>query len=201
MNLKTKKILFFIMKIFLFLYDEFSDFEIVQALLLLRKNVLTTVGFEKGLVKSVGQLKIEADISIEELMTSEVDLLLIPGGEPKHFIRNKEFNEKMKVMNKKLQILHKEGKIIAAICGGPTFLANAGILDNKTCTASISEDERIFYKNSNFTGNDIEIDSNILTAQGQAFTEFAVELAKLCNALETEKDMEEAIRWFRNVKD
>ncbi|HUU77558.1 MAG TPA: DJ-1/PfpI family protein [candidate division Zixibacteria bacterium] len=189
------------MKIFLFLYDKFSDFEIVQALLILRENVLTTVGFEKGLVKSIGQLKVEAEISIEELIIDEVDLLLIPGGEPKHFIRNKDFNEKIKVLNKKLQILDMKGKIIAAICGGPTFLANAGILDNKTCTASISEDERIFYKNSNLSENDFVIDGNILTAQGQAFTEFAVQLAKLCNTFETEKEMEEAIKWFRNVKD
>ena len=95
------------------LYDEFSDFEIIQLLLILREHPLTTIGFEKGYVKSIGQLKIYADISIDEFNTNEADLFIIPGGEPKNFIRNKNYSMQIGILNKKLLRLANDKKIIA----------------------------------------------------------------------------------------
>ena len=188
------------MNVFMFIYDKFSDFEITQLLLLLHKESLVTVGFEKGLVESYGHLKVHADQSIDELDISKVDLFIIPGGEPKHFIRDENYSEKIKKLNQKLQSLSKDRKLIAAICGGPTFLANAGILDKIKSTSSKSEDEDIYYQNTIFTDEDIEISGNIITAKGQAFTEFAVAVAKECGVLKSNEEVEEAISWFRNKK-
>lgn len=186
------------MKVFMLLYDDFSDFEITQLLLLLREHPLTTVGFKKEFVKSIGQLKVIADISIEELNIKDVDLFIIPGGEPKNFINDKAYSKKIKILNKKLQQIIENKKIIAAICGGPTFLANAGILNGINCTASIADDEKLYYENTNFKDTDIEINSNIITAKGQAFTEFAVAVAQICDIIKTTKEAKSAIAWFRN---
>lgn len=72
---------------YLFLYDQFAEFEIVQALLLLRDNyTLTTVGFQKGLINSFSNLKMESSMAIEDVNINEVDVFIIPGGEPKDFI-------------------------------------------------------------------------------------------------------------------
>ena len=188
------------MKIYVFLYNDFSDFEIVQALLLLKESKLITVGFEKGLIKSIGQLKVEVELSIDDLKTNNIDLFLIPGGEPKNFIRDNKYSKKLKILNEKMRELHNNNKIIAAICGGPTFLAYAGLLKNKKCTASISDDEKEYYEDSIFTNEDLEFDKQILTAKGNAFTEFAIELASIFNILKSEEEKIEAINWFRNKK-
>ncbi|NHJ39232.1 MAG: hypothetical protein FK731_04305 [Asgard group archaeon] len=187
------------MKVFVFLYDDFSDFEITQLLLLIRNNPVKTIGFDKNYVESIGQLKVLTDETIEEFNAKDADLFIIPGGEPKNFIKNVKYTNKIKILNQKLQQLFKNKKIIAAICGGPTFLANAGILDGINTTASISDEERIYYQNTNFTNSDLEIDGNIITAKGQAFTEFAIAVAIKCGCLE-EKDAQEALAWFRNEK-
>ena len=188
------------MDIYLFLYDKFVEFEVSQTLLILNKNLLTTVSFERGLVCSVENLKVQADLSIEELDIDKVDVFIIPGGEPKHFIADPKYAKKLMILNKKLVKLAKQGKIIAAICGGPTFLAYAKVLDNIKCTATISNDEQVFYKKSIFTNSDIETHNNIITAKGQAFTEFAATIARHCNIFKTEKEMQEMIDWFRNKK-
>ncbi|HUT79631.1 MAG TPA: DJ-1/PfpI family protein [Candidatus Bathyarchaeia archaeon] len=184
----------------LFLYNDFAEFEISQLLLLFRNQPLITVGFSKGLVKSEGNLQVNADISIDDLKIEEVEIFIIPGGEPKEFIRNNDYKNKITVLNAKLKKILSNGSIIGAICGGPTFLANAGVLDGKKCTASIAEDEREFYKNALFNDTDLVIDNNIITAKGQAFTEFAVNVARKSGLLKTEEEMIEAINWFRNVK-
>ncbi|MCG3252941.1 MAG: DJ-1/PfpI family protein [Candidatus Heimdallarchaeota archaeon] len=187
---------------YLFLYDQFVDFEVIQALLLLRDNYnLTTVGFQKGLVDSFSNLKVEASVAIEDVNIGDVDVFIIPGGEPKDFIRNEKYTKKIQNLNDKLIALAKNEKIIAAICGGPTFLANAGILDGNNCTASIdNEGEEKFYEKSTFKDTDYVLDKNILTAQGHAFTDFAVQLAKLCGVLKTDEEVEQTRNWLRNIE-
>ncbi len=187
---------------YLFLYDQFADFEVIQALLLLRDNYnLTTVGFQKGLVDSFSNLRVEASMTIEDIDAANVDVFIIPGGEPKDFIRNDKYSKKIQSLNDKLIALAKSGKIIAAICGGPTFLANAGILDGNNCTASIdNEGEEKFYEKSTFKDSDYVLDKNILTAKGHAFTDFAVQLAKLCGVLKTDEEIEQTRNWLRNVE-
>ena len=187
---------------YLFLYDQFVDFEVIQALLLLRDNYnLTTVGFQKGLVDSFSNLKVEASVAIEDVNIGDVDGFIIPGGEPKDFIRNEKYTKKIQNLNDKLIALAKNEKIIAAICGGPTFLANAGILDGNNCTASIdNEGEEKFYEKSTFKDTDYVLDKNILTAQGHAFTDFAVQLAKLCGVLKTDEEVEQTRNWLRNIE-
>jgi protein deglycase len=146
-------------------------------------------------------LRVVADKLLSELNPDECDLFLIPGGEPKLLIKNPEMKEHVSLLNKILQDLNQKGKKIAAICGGPTFLANSGILDGKKCTASISEEENEYYKNSLLKNEDIIQDGNILTSQGQAFTEFAIEVSKMLNLFENESEALNMLNWFRNKKE
>ncbi|MHA1124857.1 MAG: DJ-1/PfpI family protein [Candidatus Heimdallarchaeota archaeon] len=186
---------------YVFLYNKFADFEISQVLLLLIKDYnIITVGFEEGLVRSYSNLQVKAEIAIQNLDVNEVDIFIIPGGEPKEIIGNDAYDNRVSILNEKLMQLNEKGKIIAAVCGGPTFLANAGILDNIKCTASISEDEEKFYTKSKFSKEDFVVDGNILTAQGQAFSEFAVQLARMCDVIKTNEEMKSTLDWLRNKK-
>lgn len=184
---------------YVFLYNKFADFEISQALLLLIKDYnIITVGFKEGLVRSYSNLQVKADIAIQTLDVDEVDIFIIPGGEPKKIIWDDAFDTKVSILNEKLVQLNEKGKIIAAICGGPTFLAYAGILDNIKCTASINDDEKKFYEKSKFSNEDFVIDKNILTAQGHTFSKFAVQLARMGESILTDTEMESTLDWLRN---
>lgn len=72
------------------------------------------------------------------------------------------------------------GKVIGAICIAPSILANAGILSGKRVTAFPAEKENLEQKGAIFTGNEVEVDGNIVTANGpEASEEFAEAIAKL----------------------
>lgn len=71
-------------------------------------------------------------------------------------------------------------KLICAICIAPVTLANAGILDGKKATVFRSEVKAIKKKGAIYTGKAVEVDGNIITAEGpQAATEFGQTIINL----------------------
>jgi hypothetical protein len=46
----------------------------------------------------------------------------------------------------------------------------------------------------------VVVDGNIITAQGQAYVEFAIELARQMGLCEKEEDYENALKWFKNIR-
>jgi putative intracellular protease/amidase len=110
------------MNTYMFLYDGFADFEITPFLLFLReKTEVITFSFEKGVQKSEEQLRVVVDLSLSEVDPDDVDLLILPGGDPEPFRDRTDFHNLLKNV-------YKRRKLIAAICGGSGFLAHAGLL-------------------------------------------------------------------------
>lgn len=71
-------------------------------------------------------------------------------------------------------------KITSAICIAPSILANAGILKGKKVTSYSSEKENLTAKGATYTGNDVEVDGKIITANGpNAAHEFGKKIAEL----------------------
>ena len=72
-------------------------------------------------------------------------------------------------------------KLVCAICAAPSILANAGLLEGKNVTCWEGESENLKTKGANYTGNEVEQDDRIITANGpeaaRAFGE------KICEAL------------------
>ncbi|GAJ17159.1 unnamed protein product, partial [marine sediment metagenome] len=68
----------------------------------------------------------------------------------------------------------------SAICIAPVTLANAGILDKKKATVFRSEVKAIKRKGAIYTGKVVEVDGNIITAEGpQAAEEFGKTIINL----------------------
>ena len=57
-------------------------------------------------------------------------------------------------------------KVIGAICIAPITLANTGILQGKRATVFKSEVAKLIAKGATYTGNNVEYDGNIVTANG-----------------------------------
>jgi protease I len=59
--------------------------------------------------------------------------------------------------------MHKNGKVVSAICLAPVILANAGVLNNKKATVSGQEAKTIEAKGAIYTQPGVTVDGNIVT--------------------------------------
>jgi len=72
------------------------------------------------------------------------------------------------------------GKPIAAICWAPAILANAGILSGKQATSWSGAKEDLERGGASYTGTDVVIDGNIITANGpDAAMKFGSTIARM----------------------
>jgi len=186
------------MKIAVFYYDGFSEFEVVLACLFFKERNLISIALENREYRSEGRQRFCVDQVIKDVDLDSLDLLIIPGGEPAPLVDNlelKNFVEGLVARNKK----------VAGICGGASLLAGLGVLKGRRCTGmSSGMDPDVpssqYFAESTFLEEQVVVDGNIITAQGQAYVEFAIELARQVDLCEEEGDYEEALRWFKNIR-
>lgn len=98
--------------------------------------VPTIASLEKNTVNAKYHFSIMADISVEEIDTSEYDGLILPGGLAPEKLRQNRF------VTEAVKSFEADKKPIAAICHGQQILISAGILKNKnaTCYPGIKDD-------------------------------------------------------------
>lgn len=186
------------MKFAVLYYDGFSEFEIVLACLFFKEEELLTVGLEGKEYRSEGNQRFLADQTLAEMDVDSLDLFIIPGGEPDLLVDNE-------ILKDVIERLLAGGKIVAGICGGASALAGMGFLDGKKCTGmgSGKDTDRpswSYFANTDFSEDHVVVDGNLITAQGQAYVEFAIELARQMDLGEDPQDYEEATRWFKNIR-
>jgi 4-methyl-5(b-hydroxyethyl)-thiazole monophosphate biosynthesis len=186
------------MKIALFYYDGFSEFEVALIGLFFKEHDFMTIALENREYRSEECQRFVVDKVIKDVDVQAIDLFVIPGGDPAPLVDNlelKNFVEKLIAQNKK----------VAGICGGASLLAGLGILKGKKCTGMSSgrDSSRPSYQyffGSLFLDEHVVVDGNIITAQGQAYVEFAVELARQMSLCEQEDNYREALKWFKNIR-
>ena len=187
------------MKMALFYYDEFAEFEIVLvALIFPRQHEIIAIALENREYKSEEGQRFCIDQVIQDVDVDLIDLLVIPGGNPAPLAANrelKEFIEKLVARNKK----------VAGICGGAELLAGLGLLKGKRCTGGASgetpgTDEYQYFAESILSNEYVVVDGNFITAQGQAYVEFAVELARQMGLVTSEEAYADRLRYFKNIR-
>lgn len=57
------------------------------------------------------------------------------------------------------------GKIVSAISFAPSILANAGILEKRNATSSLTEQGNLIAKGAIYTGREVEVSGNVITAK------------------------------------
>jgi 4-methyl-5(b-hydroxyethyl)-thiazole monophosphate biosynthesis len=179
-------------------YDGFSEFEVVLACLFFKESELVAVGLGEKEYRSEENQHFLVDQNLDEVDVDTLDLLIIPGGEPDQLVEHdqlKDFIARLLAADKK----------VAGICGGASALAGMGFLDGKKCTGMGSGQDPeqpswAYFANADFSDDHVVVDGNIITAQGQAYVEFAVELARQMDLSEDPQDYGEAARWFKNIR-
>jgi protein deglycase len=124
-------------------------------------------------IKTAFNQSVKADYFMDEIDLDSYDFLVIPGGKYVAKVVDEDINIKYLAT-----YFYQKNKLVAAICAGPRFLGQAGLLDHKKFTC--------------YTGSEIDMlkgeylpnfkafrDENIITGRGAgAVYDFAYEIVK-----------------------
>ncbi|MDQ0271382.1 4-methyl-5(b-hydroxyethyl)-thiazole monophosphate biosynthesis [Cytobacillus purgationiresistens] len=172
------------MKVLFLAYPQYADFEIGHVLFLLRKvgkAEIVTVTVNGLPVESIGGLKVHAETKLTEIKVNEFDLILISGGDGIGEMIDEES------VSQVLQAAVKQSIPIASICASAVLLGKAGLLKGKsfTCLAHTYERNHHLFEGATYTGENILVENNIITAKGTAFAEFATATCQLLDLFPT----------------
>lgn len=184
------------MKTCVLIYNGFVQFEVILTCLFMKsKGEIITVALDENEIISIEGFTTKPDKLINEIEPDEIDLFVIPGGNPKPIYNNPE-------LNKVLRKLNEKGKIIAAICAGPVHLAKSGILGGKKFIVDAPELKQYHndFKNSIYVDESVVVDGNIITAKPNGYVDFVIEIGKVMDIFENDDDLNGKIEFFKYHK-
>ena len=117
--------------VYMLLGTGFEETEAIAPLDLLRRAGVDvmTVGVTGKTVYGSHNIGIEADITIDEMDLTNLEMIILPGG-----LGGVASARASKPAMDALKFAWDNGKFVAAICAGPTVLADLGITDGKNAT-------------------------------------------------------------------
>ena len=116
--------------VYVFLGTGFEEVEAITPVDLLRRAgvEVLTVGLNGKTIYGGHGIGIEADITIDEMDLTDIDMLILPGG-----LGGVASIRGCTAAMDAIAFAHQNGKFLAAICAGPTVLGDLGITDGKRC--------------------------------------------------------------------
>ena len=117
--------------VYMLLGTGFEETEAIAPLDLLRRAGvdILTVGVTGKTVYGSHKIGIEADITIDEMDLTDLEMIVLPGG-----LGGVASARASTPALDALRFAWENGKFVAAICAGPTVLADLGITDGKNAT-------------------------------------------------------------------
>ena len=117
--------------VYMLLGTGFEETEAIAPLDLLRRAgvEIQTVGINGKIVYGSHKIGIEADIELHEMDLTALEMIILPGG-----LGGVASARASEAAMNALKFAWDNGKYVAAICAGPTVLADLGITDQKQAT-------------------------------------------------------------------
>lgn len=117
--------------VYMLLGTGFEETEAIAPLDLLRRAgvEVLTVGLNGKVIYGSHKIGVEADIEIGEMDLTNLDMIILPGG-----LGGVASIRACEAAMEAVRFVWKNGKYTAAICAGPTVLADLGIVDGKNAT-------------------------------------------------------------------
>ena len=118
--------------------------------------------------------KVKPDMLLSEIKVDDYDAIIFVGGSG----ASQYWNDSLAHNIAKEAV--EKNKVLGAICIAPVTLANAGVLTGKKATVWPSEKGKIEAKGAIYTGESVQIEGKIITAEGpQAARRFGEAIAKV----------------------
>jgi 4-methyl-5(b-hydroxyethyl)-thiazole monophosphate biosynthesis len=149
-------------KVLIHFANGFEEIEAITPVDVLRRagcEVVTVSITGNHEVEGAHGLKILTDKLFVESDYDHADLILLPGGQPGSDNLNKHEG-----LKKQIIAFHRQGKMVTAICAAPLVLGSTGILKGRKATCYPGVEPQL--TGATCTGNDVEIDGNIITGKG-----------------------------------
>ncbi len=145
-------------------FERFRDEEYAEPKKVLEDAgfTVTTASVKTGTAKGKYGMEAPVDLALKDVHAKDYDTVVYVGGPGSHG----DFNDPTAQAIAKEA--HDEGKIVAAICAAPSILANAGLLKGRSATSFPDQGPNLTAHGAHFTGRGLEIDGNIVTADGPA---------------------------------
>jgi putative intracellular protease/amidase len=161
---------------YLFVFDGFADWEpslVTAGLNTYSDFEIKTFSVDGKSVKSMGNLTVKAGIKLKDVKYTDLDLIVLPGGNKWEEGRNTEISELIKST-------YRSGKLIAAICAATTFLARQGLYRDVKHTSNgleyLKKQVPEYEDYGLYVNEPCVADKNIITANGAAMIEFAYKI-------------------------
>ena len=176
--------------VYLFLTDKFEEVEALTAVDLLRRAELELVTVSINGTKSVcgsHNIKVEADMLIEDVDWTKGECIVLPGGPGTGAL-----NE-CKLLMENVDAYIKNGKPVGAICAAPAkVLGVNGYLKGKNAVCYPGLEDLLIDANVMYVP--VVTDGNITTARGAGCaTDFALELIAVLKGREVSDKIAESI--------
>ena len=138
-------------------------------------------------VLSSHRVQIVADAMAADIQPADYDACILPGG--LKGVQNLAADAEVRRV---ATACAADGKIVAAICAGPTVLAGFGLLEGKQATVYPGMDNQM--AGASCTGSEVTVDGNITTGRALgAAIPFALELARQLEGQEASDRVRQAI--------
>ena len=150
------------MKVAVLIEDQYQVLEVWYPYLRLREEGIETVlvgtGAKKEYKSKEGYPAFE-ELSVKNASTGEFDAVIIPGGYAPDLLR------RYTAVNTFVKNMHKQGKLVAAICHAGWVLVSAGILKGKkaTCFHAIKDD--VINAGAEYLDREVVVDGNLITSR------------------------------------
>ena len=117
--------------VYVLLGTGFEETEAIAPIDLLRRAEIPTltVALADKTVCGGHGIRVEADITIDEMDLTDMDMIVLPGG-----LGGVASIRGCQAAMDAIRFAWENGKFVAAICAGPTVLADLGITDGKNAT-------------------------------------------------------------------
>jgi protease I len=123
-------------------------------------------------ISGIDKREVEVDMLLNDVTDAFDGIVFVGGGGAKVYFDNQTALDLARKY-------YEDGKIVAAICIAPLILGHAGIMSDKKATCWEGGAKDLVDFGAQYTASDVEIDGNIITANGPKSSEnFGKKVAK-----------------------
>jgi 4-methyl-5(b-hydroxyethyl)-thiazole monophosphate biosynthesis len=158
--------------------------------LLRRANIdVITAGLISGPVTCSRNTVLLPDTNVDEVIDSEFDMIVLPGGLP----GSDHLNNDPRI-HSLLKRAANNGKYTAAICAAPKVLASIGLLDGKKATSYPGALNVDALPTTEITSEAVSLDGKVITSRGPGTAmDFALQLIEILEGPDARKAVEEPL--------